>query len=70
MTDEPKVEEVRTVTIEEAKVLMAQEKKNRGMACNQEIQMVLAKYNCSFVAIPIISPEGIIKAQMQLIPKD
>jgi hypothetical protein len=70
MIDESKVEEGKTVSIEEARALMGKEKRDRAMGCSQEMTAILKKYNCELVGIPGIAPDGTIHAEIQIVPKD
>jgi hypothetical protein len=64
------LEQAQAITIEEAKALMQQERDQRGQACNQAIQSILAKFNCALVAIPSITEDGRVIARVQIIPRD
>ena len=55
-----------TVSVEEARTMLALEEQQRVQTCYSEIQQVLQKYNCQLVALPQITQEGRIIAVAQV----
>lgn len=60
----------KTITIEEAKTIMAAEKENRVRGCEQAITMVLQRFGCDLAAVASLTPDGRVSAKIQIIPKD
>lgn len=60
--------EVTSITSDEAKLIIEQEKKNRISACQEEINAVLEKYNCNFDVIVILH-QGQVTQQIGIIAK-
>jgi hypothetical protein len=54
------------ITVAAAKAALLKEKQDRQVACIQEIDKILKKYNCELFALPMITKDGRITAQAQI----
>ena len=54
------------LTPEVARRLIERDEEQRLAACMEEIEQVLGRHSCQFVAMPIISADGRIVATVQL----
>ena len=52
-----------------ARLILAADKQHRMVLCAEEIKAVLEKHGCDLVAAPMLSPDGRIVAQVQVVPK-
>ena len=54
------------ITVAAARAALLKEKRDRQVACGQEIEKILKKYNCELIAMPMITNDGRITAQAQI----
>ena len=58
--------EIQAVTPEQARQVLADEQLQRQLACQAELQALLAKYRCQILVAPHLTPDGRIVASMQI----
>ena len=57
------------ITLEQAAALVEADKQHRVKMAAEAIQRALSDYACGLVAAPLITPDGRITAQVQIIAK-
>lgn len=54
---------------EEARAILAEEQKEQMQAFTLEFDALCKRFNCSVVAVPLISPTGSIVAEIRVVPR-
>lgn len=54
---------------EEARAVIAEEQKEQMQAFTLEFDAICKRFNCSVIAVPLISPTGSIVAEMRVVPR-
>ena len=70
MTGKPKTGEPEVVTADEARRLLEQDKRQRAEACLREIQAALERHRCQLQAVPGLTPDGRVVAQVTVTALD
>lgn len=59
--------ETQTMTPEQARQVLASERLQRQLACQAELQALLAKHRCQILVAPRLTSDGRIVANMQIV---
>lgn len=54
---------------EEARAVIAEEQKEQMRFFTAELDAICKKFNCSIIAVPSISPNGSIVAEIRVVPR-
>ena len=54
---------------EEARAVIAEEQKEQMQAFTLEFDAICKRFNCSVIAVPLISPNGSIVAEMRVVSR-
>ena len=54
---------------EEARAVIAEEQKEQMQAFTLEFDAICKRFNCSVIAVPLISPNGSIVAEIRVVPR-
>ena len=57
------------MTASEAAVLVAADQQKRAQACGEAVAAMLREHGCDLVAVPVLTPDGRITAQVQVVAK-